>query len=68
MQGAVKEHQKIPLWRGLSLGASDALQSGTHDHEEMHLSCGDSFYDEGDDGMPIIFPSEGNLIEWVSGP
>ena len=32
----------------------------------MHLSCGDSFYEEGEDGMPIIFPGEGgNLIEWV---
>lgn len=31
----------------------------------MHLSCGDSFYEEGADGMPIIFPAEGNLIEWV---
>jgi hypothetical protein len=36
-----------------------------YDHDEMHLSCGDSFYEEGDDGMPIEFPSEGNLIEWV---
>jgi glyoxylase-like metal-dependent hydrolase (beta-lactamase superfamily II) len=36
-----------------------------YDHEEMHLSCGDSFYEEGEDGMPIIFPAEGNLIEWV---
>ena len=31
----------------------------------MHLYCGDSFYEEGEDGMPIIFPGEGNLIEWV---
>ena len=36
-----------------------------YDPDEMHLSCGDSFYEEGEDGMPIIFPSEGNLIEWV---
>ncbi|KAK3726003.1 hypothetical protein LTR37_000151 [Vermiconidia calcicola] len=36
-----------------------------YDHAEMHLSCGDSFYEEGEDGMPIIFPAEGNLIEWV---
>ncbi|KAK3055610.1 hypothetical protein LTR09_003531 [Extremus antarcticus] len=36
-----------------------------YDHDEMHLSCGDSFYEEGEDGMPIIFPAEGNLIEWV---
>lgn len=31
----------------------------------MHLSCGDSFYEEGEDEMPILFPTEGNLIEWV---
>ena len=31
----------------------------------MHLSCGDSFYEEGEDKMPIIFPREGNLIQWV---
>ena len=31
----------------------------------MHLSCGDSFYEEGEDGMPIIFGPESNLIEWV---
>ena len=31
----------------------------------MHLSVGDSFYEEGEDGMPIIFPGEGNMIEWV---
>ena len=36
-----------------------------YDHTEMHLSCGDSFYEEGEDGMPIEFPAEGNLIEWV---
>ena len=36
-----------------------------YDHDETHLSCGDSFYEEGEDGMPIIFPGEGNLVEWV---
>ena len=36
-----------------------------YDHEEMHLSVGDSFYQEGDDGMPIIFVGTGNMIEWV---
>lgn len=33
-----------------------------YDHEEMHLSCGDSFYEEGEDGMPIIFPSAGSKL------
>jgi hypothetical protein len=36
-----------------------------YDHHEMHLSCGDSFYEEGGDEMPIEFPKEGNMIEWV---
>lgn len=37
-----------------------------YDHAEMHLSCGDSFYEEGEDEMPIIFPAEGgSLIEWI---
>lgn len=36
-----------------------------YDHEEMHLYCGDSFYEEGEDGMPIIFVGDSNLIEWV---
>lgn len=36
-----------------------------YDHEEMHLYVGDSFYREGEDGMPIIFPREGNMIEWI---
>ncbi|KAK4894193.1 hypothetical protein LTR27_007560 [Elasticomyces elasticus] len=37
-----------------------------YDHEEMHLYVGDSFYHEGKgDNMPIIFPGEGSLIEWV---
>ncbi|KAK5709008.1 hypothetical protein LTS12_028129, partial [Elasticomyces elasticus] len=37
-----------------------------YDHEEMHLYVGDSFYHEGKgDKMPIIFPGEGSLIEWV---
>ncbi|KAK5679064.1 hypothetical protein LTS10_008720 [Elasticomyces elasticus] len=37
-----------------------------YDHQEMHLYVGDSFYHEGKgDNMPIIFPGEGSLIEWV---
>lgn len=36
-----------------------------YDHEEMHLYVGDSFYREGADGMPIEFPLEGNMIEWI---
>ncbi|CAK4033703.1 Hypothetical predicted protein [Lecanosticta acicola] len=37
-----------------------------YDHDEMHLYVGDSMYPEGpEDGMPILFPSEGgNLIEY----
>lgn len=37
-----------------------------YDYSEMHLFVGDSFYEEGEDGMSILFPGEGNLIEWVS--
>lgn len=36
-----------------------------YDHSESHLYVGDSFYRIGDDGMPILFTSEGNLVEWV---
>ncbi|EMC99817.1 hypothetical protein BAUCODRAFT_30232 [Baudoinia panamericana UAMH 10762] len=36
-----------------------------YDHDEMHLYVGDSFYREGEDGMPIVFPKEGSMIEWV---
>ncbi|KAK4552854.1 hypothetical protein LTR86_009986 [Recurvomyces mirabilis] len=36
-----------------------------YDHAEMHLYVGDSFYREGEEDMPIIFPPQGNLIEWV---
>jgi glyoxylase-like metal-dependent hydrolase (beta-lactamase superfamily II) len=35
-----------------------------YDHDEMYLYVGDSFYERGKDGMDIIFPAEGNLIEW----
>jgi len=35
------------------------------DHAEMCLFVGDSLYHEGEDGMPILWPSEGNMIEWV---
>ncbi|KYG41221.1 hypothetical protein M433DRAFT_76285 [Acidomyces richmondensis BFW] len=36
-----------------------------YDHEEMHLYVGDSFYREGKEFMPILFPKEGNMIEWI---
>jgi glyoxylase-like metal-dependent hydrolase (beta-lactamase superfamily II) len=36
-----------------------------YDHDEMHLYVGDSFYREGPDGMPIIFPAEGSMVEWI---
>lgn len=36
-----------------------------YDHEEMHLYVGDSFYYEGEDDMPIIWPGDGNLVEWA---
>jgi len=35
-----------------------------YDHNEMYLYVGDSFYERGEDGMDIIFPAEGNLVEW----
>lgn len=30
----------------------------------MHLYVGDSFYERGPDKMDIIWPSQGNLVEW----
>lgn len=36
-----------------------------YDNNEMHLYVGDSFYYEGEDGMPIIWPGEGNMVEWA---
>ncbi|KAF2773357.1 Metallo-hydrolase/oxidoreductase [Teratosphaeria nubilosa] len=36
-----------------------------YDHDEMHLYVGDSFYREGEDGMPIVFPAEGDMREWI---
>ena len=36
-----------------------------YDHDEMHLYVGDSFYYEGEDGMAIIWPGAGNMVEWV---
>ncbi|EME46801.1 hypothetical protein DOTSEDRAFT_87250 [Dothistroma septosporum NZE10] len=37
-----------------------------YDHDEMYLYVGDSFYEElGDERMPIIWPGEGNMIEWA---
>lgn len=35
-----------------------------YDREERFLYVGDSFYERGGDGMDIIFPAEGNLVEW----
>jgi hypothetical protein len=35
-----------------------------YDHDEMYLYVGDSFYERGEEGMDIIFPGAGNLIEW----
>jgi len=39
-------------------------QLAWYDHDEMHLYVGDSFYERGPDKMDIIWPSQGNLIEW----
>lgn len=37
-----------------------------YDHAEMHLYVGDSFHEElGNERMPIVWPSEGNMIEWA---
>lgn len=35
-----------------------------YDHAERLLFVGDSFYEQGPDLMPIIFPPQGSLIEW----
>jgi glyoxylase-like metal-dependent hydrolase (beta-lactamase superfamily II) len=39
-------------------------QLAWYDRGERHLYVGDSFYERGVDGMDIIWPSQGNLIEW----
>jgi hypothetical protein len=39
-------------------------QLAWYDRGEMHLYVGDSFYERGNDGMDIIWPPQGNLIEW----
>lgn len=39
-------------------------QLAWYDCEEMHLYVGDSFYERGSDGMDIIWPKQGSLIEW----
>ncbi|CZT22123.1 uncharacterized protein RCC_07992 [Ramularia collo-cygni] len=36
-----------------------------YDHDEMHLYIGDSFYEAGEEEMPIEWPVDGNMIEWV---
>lgn len=39
-------------------------QLAWYDSAEKHLYVGDSFYERGADGMDIIWPSQGNLVEW----
>ena len=39
-------------------------QLAWYDHDEMHLYVGDSFYERGPDKMDIIWPPQGNLVEW----
>lgn len=39
-------------------------QLAWYDHDEMHLYVGDSFYERGPEKMDVIWPSQGNLIEW----
>jgi glyoxylase-like metal-dependent hydrolase (beta-lactamase superfamily II) len=36
-----------------------------YDHDEMHLYVGDSVYEEGEEEMRIIWPPQGNMIEWT---
>lgn len=36
-----------------------------YDTEEKHLYVGDSFYYEGTDRMPVIWPKYGDLVEWA---
>ena len=36
-----------------------------YDREERYLYVGDTFYEEGEDGMSIFWPPEGNMIEWA---
>lgn len=36
-----------------------------YDHSERHLYAGDSFYERGADNMPILWPPQGNWIEWA---
>ncbi|KAF2720901.1 hypothetical protein K431DRAFT_248299 [Polychaeton citri CBS 116435] len=35
-----------------------------YDHDEMHLYVGDSFYEEGKHGVPVVWTKHGNMIEW----
>lgn len=39
-------------------------QLAWYDHDEMHLFVGDSFYERGPEKMDIIWPPQGNLVEW----
>ncbi|KAK4983762.1 hypothetical protein LTR66_008713 [Elasticomyces elasticus] len=37
-----------------------------YDVSERHLYVGDTFYEEGEDGMAIIFPKEGDWIDFMA--
>ena len=37
-----------------------------YDHNERHLYVGDSFYEEGEEGMAILFPKEGDWVDYMS--
>jgi len=37
-----------------------------YDISERHLYIGDTFYERGPDDMPIIFPKEGNWIDYMA--
>jgi len=36
-----------------------------YDHNERHLYVGDSFYEEGEEGMAIQFPKYGNWLDYM---
>lgn len=36
-----------------------------YDHHARHLYVGDSFYEEGDEGMPILFSRDGDWLEFI---
>ena len=37
-----------------------------YDHNQRHLYVGDSFYEEGKDGSAIIFPKEGDWLDYMA--